>query len=81
MGRIPVVCGFNEVMSGEALRHLSRGEEMPGGVTALAAGRGGWQRGEVGTNCLGKRRRAFGLGALVAGRLGILLWLCSPRGC
>lgn len=37
------------MMPGEALCELSHGEEMPGGVTVFAAGRGAWQRGEVGT--------------------------------
>lgn len=50
-------------------------EEMPGGVTMLAAGQGGWQRGEAVTNSLG----CLVLAPRVAGRLGIL-WLCSPRG-
>lgn len=68
------------MMPGEALCKLSYREEMPGGATVFAAGQGGWQRGEVGTSCLGKRHRVFGPGALMAGGLGILLRLCSPCG-
>lgn len=57
------VCGFGEVIPGEALCKLSHGEEMPDDITVFTAGQGGWQRGEVGTDLPWEEARGFWSGS------------------
>lgn len=60
-------------MPGEALCKLSYREKMPGDATVFAAGQGGWQRGEVGTDCLGKRHRSRRTGCWESSSFAVLV--------